>query len=142
MESTSASHAPSGQSFLARHQFLIYRLFSLSGLIPVGAYLCVHLLANATILDSPAKYQQSVNQIHALGPILPLVEWTFIFLPILFHAAVGWIIIAGADFNVGAYRYGSNWRYTLQRVTGAIAFFLPWTKRSRTRCAAAVSPCS
>ena len=123
MESPSASAAPAGQSFLGRHQFLIYRLFSLCGLLPIGGYLCVHLLTNATILDSPAKYQQAVNQIHSLGPILPAVEWVFIFIPILFHAAVGWMIIAGSEFNVSAYRYAANWRYTLQRATGAIAFF-------------------
>jgi succinate dehydrogenase / fumarate reductase cytochrome b subunit len=110
-------------SFIARHEFLIYRLFSLSGLFPIGGYLVVHLLTNATILDSPAKFQAQVNVIHGLGLLLPFVEWTFIFIPILFHAAVGWIIIAGAMPNVATYRYVSNWRYTLQRATGIIAFF-------------------
>ena len=44
-------------SFFGRHQFLIYRLFSLAGLIPVGAYIVVHLLTNASILNGPATYQ-------------------------------------------------------------------------------------
>jgi succinate dehydrogenase / fumarate reductase, cytochrome b subunit len=110
-------------SFLSRHQFLIYRLFSLSGLVPIGGYLVVHLLTNATVLDSPAKFQAQVNTIHSLGLVLPVVEWTFIFIPILFHAAVGWLIIAGSIPNNAAYRYVSNWRYTLQRATGIIAFF-------------------
>ena len=47
----------------------------------------------------------------------------FIFIPILFHAAVGWLIISGAVPNTGSYPYASNIRYTLQRVTGIIAFF-------------------
>lgn len=110
-------------SFLSRHSFLIYRLFSLSGLVPIGGYLVVHLLTNATILDSPAKFQAQVNTIHGLGLVLPLVEWVFIFIPILFHAAVGWLIIAGSIPNNATYRYVSNWRYTLQRATGIIAFF-------------------
>ena len=44
----------SSPSFLERHQFLIYRLFSLAGLIPVGAFLAVHLLTNASILAGDA----------------------------------------------------------------------------------------
>lgn len=110
-------------SFLLRHQFLIYRLFSLSGIIPIGGYMAVHLLTNATILDNVSSFQESVDRIHSLGIVLPLVEWTFIFLPILFHASVGWLIISGALPNTKDYRYVSNVRYVLQRLTGIIAFF-------------------
>lgn len=114
-------------SFLVRHEFLIRRLHSLSGLIPVGAYMCIHLLTNATILDSSATYQKAVFGIHSLGSMLVFVEWTFIFLPILFHAIVGVVIIRGGLSNSGQYRYGSNVRYTLQRITGMIAFvFIMW----------------
>jgi succinate dehydrogenase cytochrome b subunit len=114
-------------SFFGRHQFLIYRLFSLAGLIPVGAYLVVHLLTNATVIDSPATFQAQVNRIHSLGIILPVVEWTFIFIPILFHAIIGLTIIAGAMPNAAAYPYNGNIRYTLQRATGMIVFaFIIW----------------
>jgi len=109
-------------SFLARHQFLIYRLFSLSGLIPVGAFLVVHLLTNASLLAGPGVFQSRVDMIHALGPLLVPIEWLFIFLPMLFHATVGFIIIANGLPNVGSYPYVSNVRYTLQRATGMIAF--------------------
>lgn len=125
MESSTSSAvaAAPAPSFLERHQFLIYRLFSLTGLLPVGGYLCIHLLTNATVLGSPATFQAQVDSIHQLGFILPLIEWTFIFIPILFHAIVGWVIIAGAIPNTTSYPYTSNVRYTLQRVTGIIAFF-------------------
>lgn len=109
-------------SFLARHEFLIRRLHSLSGLIPVGAYMVVHLLVNASVLESPAAFQKNVYQIHSLGSLLPLVEWTFIFLPILFHAVIGVVIVMGGIPNTGNYPYAANRRYTLQRVTGMIAF--------------------
>ncbi len=114
--------ADSSPSFLIRHQFIIYRLFSLAGLIPIGAYVCVHLLTNASIVNGVSTFQDQVNRIHSLGVVLPLVEWTFIFIPILFHAAVGWLIISGALPNTGAYPYASNIRYTMQRATGIIAF--------------------
>jgi succinate dehydrogenase / fumarate reductase cytochrome b subunit len=110
-------------SFILRHQFIIYRLFSLSGLIPVGAYLVVHLATNASIINGPMTFQEQVDRIHALGVVLPFVEWTFIFIPILFHAAVGWMIIAGAMPNTNSYPYANNIRYVLQRATGIIAFF-------------------
>ncbi len=110
-------------SFFGRHEFLIRRLHSLSGLVPVGAYMTVHLLVNASLLNGAGAFQSNVNQIHSLGAILPLVEWLFIFLPIIFHAAVGvWIINTGKG-NADKYRYVSNVRYSLQRWTGVIAIF-------------------
>jgi succinate dehydrogenase / fumarate reductase, cytochrome b subunit len=109
-------------SFALRHQFLIYRLFSLCGFVPIGAYLVVHLLTNASVINGPMTFQDQVNRIHSLGVVLPLVEWTFIFLPILFHSVVGWLMIAGALPNTYSYPYASNVRYTMQRVTAIIAF--------------------
>ncbi len=117
MENATAS------SFIGRHQFLIYRLFSLAGIVPIGGYLVFHLCANALVLISPASFQSAVDQIHSLGFLVPVLEWTFIFGPMLFHAAVGWLIVSGMVANVGSYPYTSNVRYTLQRVTGMIAFF-------------------
>jgi succinate dehydrogenase / fumarate reductase cytochrome b subunit len=113
---------------LARHEFLIRRLHSLSGLIPVGAYMVVHLLTNASILNRDATFQLAVYQIHSLGEILlPIVEWVFIFIPILFHAVIGVVIIRGGLPNSSAYPLPKNIRYTLQRATGMIAFvFIVW----------------
>ncbi len=110
------------QSFLHRHEFLIRRLHSLSGLIPVGAFMCVHLLTNASVLDSPEKFQANVYSIHGLGKALVPIEWTFIFVPILFHAVIGVWIVAGGLPNQNQYPYGANIRYSLQRLTGMIAF--------------------
>jgi len=110
------------QSFLARHEFAIRRLHSLSGLIPVGAYMTIHLATNASILDGAGTFQKNVYTIHSLGKLLPLVEWTFIFIPILFHALVGIAIATGMIPNTRDYPYGANRRYTWQRWTGLIAF--------------------
>jgi len=108
--------------FLVRHDFIIRRLHSLSGLIPVGAYMVVHLLVNASVLNSPTSFQTQVYGIHSFGSALPFIEWTFIFIPILFHAIVGVVIVAGGMPNTHNYPYEANYRYTLQRVTGIIAF--------------------
>ena len=110
-------------SFFGRHEFLIRRLHSLSGLVPVGAYMTVHLLVNSSLANGAGAFQNNVNQIHSLGKFLIVAEWGFIFLPIIFHALVGvWIIQSGRS-NVDRYRYTSNFRYALQRWTGVIAIF-------------------
>ncbi|HZZ72396.1 MAG TPA: succinate dehydrogenase [Pirellulales bacterium] len=112
--------------FLGRHQFVIYRLFSMAGIFPIGAYFVVHLLTNLTVLD-PQMFQESVDRIHSLRIFLWVVEWTFIFLPIAFHAVVGLIIISGGMPNTGSYPLSGNIRYTLQRATGMIALvFIVW----------------
>ena len=61
-----------GQSFLVRHEFLIRRLHSLSGLIPVGAYMVMHLMVNASVADDPSTFQGAVYGIHRLGIALPI----------------------------------------------------------------------
>jgi succinate dehydrogenase / fumarate reductase cytochrome b subunit len=84
--------------------------------------MCVHLLTNASLLGGVASFQGNVNTIHALGPALPLIEWLFIFGPILFHAIAGvWIAMSGAS-NISRYKYTANRRYSWQRITGYIAF--------------------
>lgn len=121
MESSTAG------SFLGRHEFLVRRLHSLSGLIPVGAYMCVHLVTNASVLGGAESFQRNVDLIHSLGPVLPIVEWTFIFIPILFHAIVGVWIIRSGQSNLSSYHYVGNVRYTLQRATAWIALlFIAW----------------
>jgi succinate dehydrogenase / fumarate reductase cytochrome b subunit len=85
----------------------------------------VHLTVNFTAWErfgGPAMYQRAVYQIHSLGGFLPIVEWAFIFLPILFHGIVGLVIIRSGLPNSGTYGYESNVRYTLQRVSGILAF--------------------
>ena len=113
----------SKQSFLQRHEFWIRRLHSLSGLIPVGAFMVVHLAANASIMNGASAFQNIVYQIHSLGDAILIVEWLFIFLPILFHALLGFVFIFGGHNNTNHYPYRSNFRYRLQRMTGIIAFF-------------------
>jgi succinate dehydrogenase / fumarate reductase cytochrome b subunit len=110
-------------SFWERHSFAIRRLHSLSGLVPVGGYMVIHLAVNASVLNSDASFQANVDNIHKFGNLLPVLEWTLIFIPILFHAIVGFVIVAGGLPNTHNYPYGANYRYTLQRVTGVIAFF-------------------
>jgi succinate dehydrogenase / fumarate reductase cytochrome b subunit len=101
--------------------FLLRRLHSLTGIV-FGGYLIVHLLINATIAQGGTVYQVQVDKIHSL-PFLPVIEWTFIYLPIIFHTVYGlWITIMGQP-NVGHYPYVRNWGYVLQRVSAIVIVF-------------------
>jgi succinate dehydrogenase / fumarate reductase cytochrome b subunit len=110
-----------------RHYFLLRRLHSLTGLV-FGGYLIVHLLINATLVQGLSEgggktvYQIQVDKIHSL-PFLPLVEWTFIYLPILYHTFYGIWVIATGHPNVDRYGYSRNWFYTLQRVSAIVLVF-------------------
>lgn len=116
----------SKQSFLQRHHFALRRLHSLTGIIPVGVFLCVHLTVNATILagSDGRAFQTAVNGLHLLERVglLTIVEVAFIFLPILFHGILGIQIWLSGQMNVAAYQYGGNIRYTLQRIAGLVTF--------------------
>ena len=101
-----------------RNHFLLRRLHSLTGIV-FGGYLIVHLLVNATIAQGGVVYQTQVDKIHSL-PFLPVIEWTFIYLPILFHTVYGvWITITGQP-NVQNYPYAKNYFYVAQRVSAIV----------------------
>jgi len=102
--------------------FLIRRLHSLCGIVPVGVFLLFHILVNASVLDTPAAFQDRVDMIHSMGKFLVPVEIFGIFIPILFHALLGIKIILSGRPNPMSYTYGASWRYALQRWTGMIAF--------------------
>jgi succinate dehydrogenase / fumarate reductase cytochrome b subunit len=112
-----------GQGF----SFFLRRLHSLSGIIPVGAFLFEHILiSNATAISGPAAYARQVNFLASL-PLVPLLELFGIWLPIAFHALYGFYIWFRGDGNSITYPWSGNWMYTLQRWTGGIAFaYIVW----------------
>ena len=102
--------------------FLWHRLHSLLGIVPLGAFLLEHLLSNFEALKGPAAYGAQVKFLNSL-PLVRVLEWVFIFLPLLYHAFYGlWIWLRGKA-NVVYYPWSGNWLYTAQRYTGIIAFF-------------------
>jgi len=101
--------------------FLWHKLHSLLGIVPLGAFLLEHLLSNIEALSGPAAYGAQVKFLNSL-PLVRVLEWVFIFLPILYHAVYGvWIWLRGKS-NVVYYPWAGNWMYLAQRYTGLIAF--------------------
>lgn len=108
----------------ARNEFLLRRLHSLAGLLPVGIFLFFHLASNSMVALNTAQrdlFQEQVDRIHGLGPLLIPVEILFIFIPLAFHAGLGVKMWLQGQPNTGAYPFWGNIRYTLQRITGVVA---------------------
>jgi succinate dehydrogenase / fumarate reductase, cytochrome b subunit len=106
--------------------YLLRKLHSLSGIVPVGAFLAEHFWSNSAVLVSPEKYNDVSRDLQTI-PFRPLVEWAFIFIPLLYHAGYGIYIWLRGDSNVSSYPWVKNWLYTLQRYTGLIAFvYIAW----------------
>ncbi|MCK6485200.1 MAG: succinate dehydrogenase [Phycisphaerae bacterium] len=118
-----ASPAPMELSLTERNHFLLRKLHSLTGIIPVGAFLFEHLLTNSRAMNwfggGPAAFNEDVHWIHNL-PYLLIIEIVFIFAPLAFHAGYGVIIALSAHPNASQYPYMPNRRYTLQRITAWI----------------------
>jgi len=120
------------ESFLDRHDFLLRRLHSLTGVMPIGVFLMVHLTTNSSIVwgliaggahgeghAGVRTFQHEVNFIHSL-PFLILIEVFGLWLPIAFHSVLGLYYATTGRGNTGRYRYQSNWRYSLQRISGYV----------------------
>ncbi len=107
--------------------FWLRRLHSLSGIVPVGAFLFEHVVvSNSTAIGGPAAYAHQVRFLGSL-PLVFFLELFGIWLPILFHAGYGFYIWFRGDGNVTAYPWSGNWMYTVQRWTGGIAFlYIVW----------------
>jgi succinate dehydrogenase / fumarate reductase, cytochrome b subunit len=104
------------------NSFLLRRLHSLSGIVPVGAFLVEHFVSNAFATNGPTAYALQVKFLSGL-PFRLWLEVFGIFLPLAFHAFYGFYIWWRGESNVTSYPWTNNWMYTLQRYTGIIAFF-------------------
>jgi succinate dehydrogenase / fumarate reductase cytochrome b subunit len=106
--------------------YFLRKLHSLSGIVPIGAFLAEHFWSNSTALVSAAKYNETSQELQTI-PFRVFVEWAFIFLPMLFHGGYGVYIWIRGESNVSQYPWVKNWLYVFQRYTGLIAFvYIGW----------------
>jgi succinate dehydrogenase / fumarate reductase cytochrome b subunit len=115
-----------GKQGVDRRRFILRRLHSLTGIVPIGAYLIFHvMLANASVLGGPERFDAAVEAIAVLPPpILLAIEVLAIYLPLLFHSLYGFVRVGEAELsNPLRNDYLGSYLYTLQRLTGVIAFF-------------------
>jgi len=106
--------------------YLLRKLHSLTGIIPVGAFLAEHFWSNSYALVSSNLYNEKSRELQTI-PFRLAVEWLVIFLPMLFHGGYGIYIWLRGKSNVSSYPWVGNWLYTSQRYTGLVAFaYIGW----------------
>jgi len=108
------------------HSFLLRRLHSLSGIVPIGVFLLEHFSSNAFATNGWQAYADQVKFLTGL----PFVLWLEIFgiyIPLAYHSLYGFYIWYRGEGNVSDYPWAGNFIYTAQRWTGAIAFvYMGW----------------
>jgi succinate dehydrogenase / fumarate reductase cytochrome b subunit len=110
----------------ARSAYVLKRLHSLTGVVPVGLFLLEHLFTNSMALHGPRAFNEAGRLLAGL-PYVQLLELFGIALPLLFHMVLGVIIVTTGQASFGRYRYPSNGSYVLQRVSGLIlVLYIVW----------------
>jgi len=110
----------------SKTSYILDKLHSLSGVIPIGAFLLEHFWSNSYALVSTKKYDEVSVELQSI-PWRIFVETAVLWLPILFHGVYGIYIWWSGKSNVLGHPWMSNWMYTLQRWSGIIAFvFIGW----------------
>ena len=120
------------ESFLNKHAFLLRRIHSLLGIVPIGVFLLFHLTTNGSVVwgyvnaskyvgvhPGAATFQHEVNFIHSL-PALILMEVFVLWVPIAIHAILGAYYAAKGRSTLHRYQSQNNVRYALQRITAWI----------------------
>ena len=110
----------------SRTSYILDKLQSLSGVIPIGAFLAEHFWSNSYALVSVGKYNQVSEELQQI-PWRIIVETCVLFIPILFHGLYGIYIWWKGKSNALGHPWMANWLYVLQRWTGIISFiFIGW----------------
>lgn len=111
---------------LNRENYLLHKLHSLTGVVPVGYYMAQHLLLNSYSVAGPAKFNGVLAFFESIpNYVLLSLEVVAIWVPLLFHSIYGLFITGRAKQNYIGDKYGwsQNRMYTLQRISGIFIFF-------------------
>ena len=110
---------------LNRENFLLHKIHSLTGVVPVGYYMAQHLLLNTFSVAGPAKFNAVLAFFEGIpNYVLLALEAFAIWIPLLFHSIYGIFITSRAKPNFIGTKYGwsQNRMYTLQRYSGVFIF--------------------
>lgn len=106
------------------HSFALRKLHSLTGIVPVGAFLLFHLFENLKIGLSPQSYEAAIRELWEMAPrpVFYAIELGLLVVPILFHALYGFYVWYTGQSNAAEYPYRRNWLYAAQRWSGLVVF--------------------
>jgi succinate dehydrogenase / fumarate reductase cytochrome b subunit len=113
--------------------FVLKKLHSLSGVVPIAGFLIFHLYENSHSVAGQQAFNDTVASIRS-QPYLSFLEIGLL-TPILFHIAMGIYISRTAKSNVSSYGFRANWMYWFQRFSGYILFAFIFFHLKTTRFA-------
>ena len=96
--------------------FVIRRMHSLTGIVPVGLFLIYHLYLQLYLHSGAQAYNEVINGFYDS----PLAVWALVFIvyiPLFFHAFLGIRLIFVSRVQP-SYAYFSHLLYWLQRISG------------------------
>lgn len=85
------------------NHYLIRKLHSLTGIIPIGYFVLMHLLTGG-----------------ANRPDSVVSELAFIWIPLAFHGGYGAYLLYSMEVNLGTYKFYRNWLYIVQRASAVL----------------------
>lgn len=119
-----------------RRHFLLRRLHSLSGVLPLAVFLVNHFYTNAHSMFGQAAFDKAAADLHGIPYLLGLGELAMAFIPLAFHSIYGFMITSTGSVNLGNWPERRNLAYVMQRVTGVIIFLFViyhvWNTRAQT----------
>jgi len=111
---------------LSKENYVLHKIHSLTGVVPVGYYMVQHLVLNSFTLAGPEKFNAVIGFFESMPKhFLLVMEVCMIWIPVLFHAVYGMFIVSRAKPNYfgSVYGWSQNLMYVLQRWSGAFLFF-------------------
>ncbi len=103
----------------AQRAFLLRKLHSLSGVVPVGVFLVEHFWTNTRAMQGRTSYERV--DLGAMS-FLWVVEFFGILLPLAFHALFGLYLAIAGKVHAPTYPFKRAWIPALSRVSAFVAF--------------------
>jgi succinate dehydrogenase / fumarate reductase cytochrome b subunit len=95
------------------------RLFTLSGVAPLGAFLVLHAITNARAVRGETAFVAAVHAYERV-PALTALEILFVYAPLLFHTAYGVWLVATRKPLAASSPFAPPWKLAV-RATGVVA---------------------
>ena len=112
---------------IKQSDYILRRLHSLCGIVPLGAFILFHFFANSYSHRGAPGFNFVVDTLRSM-PYLAWISLSVLSIPFLFHIIFGVFIIYKGDMMPHRDQpYVRNWAYFLQRVTAVvIGIFIIW----------------